>query len=269
MAKLAMRVRVNIPVNYIDDSTSTCWPLNVIKPPDKPPRIKKQQLINTMLFDEKSPNLYTIEKNSVYSSPSPSNLSNALPPQWLLQKTKKSTFKSTLNIASPSGTLHNAVSTHTMHTGITIHSTSDQDSPPLITCKTHMKDFKVQMPSQGLEIKTKTHWWKSTLPRVEWDMMTDQGVQHFEWASSYGSWKLMRRGEGGEEEVVARWVCSFSSSRLSGEFEFLGSGADGRFGGTFELVAAAVAMGIGKLTRDVAVANVGAFAGAYASATAT
>ncbi|KAF2172551.1 hypothetical protein M409DRAFT_50229 [Zasmidium cellare ATCC 36951] len=229
-----------------------------------------------MLADEKSPNFYTTNKDvttDVYSVPS-SSLSNTasrggLPAKWVLHKTKKGTFKSTLNITTPEGVLLNAISTHTMHTGITIHSTSDQDSSPLVTCKTHVKDFKVQMPSQGIELKTKTHWWKSTLPRVEWEMPTEQGVQHFEWESSYGSWKLTRRGETGEEEVVARWVCSFSSSRLSGEFEFMGPGADGRLGSTFQYIAAAIAMGIGKLTRDAAAANAGAFAGAYASAAAT
>lgn len=229
-----------------------------------------------MLIDEKTPSRYSTDKDfipDVYSAQIFSQMAipstPSFPTTWTIEKTKKGLLKSTLSIANSQGILLNAVSTHSMHTGITIHSTSNQDSSPLITAKTHFKNFHVQMPSRGIDFKTKTHWWK-TLPRVEWEMVTKQGVQHFEWASSYGSWKLRRRGGGfGGEEVVARWNCSFTSTRLSGEFEFLGLGASGQLGETFRYVAAAIALAIGKLTRDASAANAGAFASAYAGSGAS
>ncbi|KAF2158634.1 hypothetical protein M409DRAFT_30859 [Zasmidium cellare ATCC 36951] len=209
---------------------------------------------STMLYDEKSSISYTSAKDlgpEIYSVASSSSTSQSLPSEWALTKTKKSLFKSTLYITTSSGTPHHAVSTHCGHSGVTIHTTNDQASEPLITARRYLGDFDVRMPSHNINLKASVRWRFTTHPTVQWDMiMPHGGVEHFEWANSRGSWKLTRRSAAGEEDVVAKWHFSYCSSRLSGDFECVGAGASGELGETFQYVAAAIALAIGKVDRD-------------------
>lgn len=197
---------------------------------------------------------------------------SGLPQRWHLQKTKTGKLRSDLNIGTEDGTILNAVATRLgLRSGVAIYQGQDKDSDYLATAKISTLSIVVSLPgleaSHGQEIKMKSHWFKSVTPRVEWQMPVgaDGHLEGFEWANSNGSWKLTRSTPNGNE-IVARWNISFSSIRLSGEFEFIGAGATGELGMAFPYVASISALAIAKLLRDTVQTYSGvAYAGVAAS----
>lgn len=184
-----------------------------------------------------------------------------LPQRWVLNKTKDGALSSTLNITTLDGTLLNAITTRSgMRSDIIIHQGQSTDSAALATARTHFFSFKVtldgilgQKPDK--EIPVKTRWWRGTTPQVTWQM-TGRNEQRYdlEWKNANGRWKLMRRGAHGED-CVANWTVSFSSSRLSGEFDFEGEGVRKEMESAFPYVASISALALGKLMRDTLFSN--------------
>lgn len=197
---------------------------------------------------------------------------SGLPRRWHLQKTKSGKLRSDLNISTEDGAVLNAVATRLgWRTGVAIYTGQDKDSDYLAIAKISTFSIVVSLPglqaNHGQEIKMKSHWRKTVTPRVEWQMPVggDGHLEGFEWVNSNGSWKLTRSSAKGDE-VVARWSVSFSSIRLSGEFEFVGAGATGELGEAFPYVASISALAIAKLLRDTMQTYAGvAYAGVAAS----
>ena len=206
------------------------------------------------------------------SKASSSISTSGLPRRWQLQKTKNGKLRSDLNISTEDGAILNAVSTRLgWRSGVAIYQGQDKDSEYLATAKISTLSFVVSLPGlqsySGPDIKIKSHWFKTLTPRVEWHMPVskDGHGEGFAWANSNGSWKLTRFGSNGPE-VVASWNVSFTSTRLSGEFEFRGAGATGELGEAFPYVASVSALTIAKLLRDTVQTYAGvAYAGVAAS----
>ena len=203
--------------------------------------------------------------------------SNGLPQQWFLHKTKGGMTRSNLNISAGDGIRLNAISTRVgLRSGVVIHQSQDRESLPLAVARIHNRYFTVALPGkEGAdtlpELKLKIDSWKSKSPRVTWQMLVGTNgyyePEDFEWRGSNGSWKLIRHAQTGEE-VVAVWNVNFTSTRLSGEFQFLKSGATGELGAAFTYVASVSALAIGKLLRDTLNAHMDSMAGGYAAVVA-
>ena len=215
---------------------------------------------------------FDAETYSTASKASSSISTPGLPQRWQLHKTKNGKLRSDLNISTEDGTIFNAVSTRLgWRSGVAIYQGQDKDSEYLATAKISTLSLLVSLPGlqsySSPDIKMKSHWFKTLTPRVEWTMPVgaDGNIEGFEWANPNGSWKLTRLGPHGAE-TVARWNVSFTSTRLSGEFEFLSAGATGELGEAFPYVASVSALAIAKLLRDTVQTYAGvAYAGVAAS----
>lgn len=163
-----------------------------------------------------------------------------------------------------------------VHTTVALHENFSADSPTLgSTMIQYSSCYSVDInlpadPTSGHgavnERMSGHHSWGHSkytfsLPLAE-DGSTDQLPERFEWRHSDcpevkqlggrgKGWKLIRLS-GEAEEIVAVWSVDLCSWKLSGEFQFLGSGATGELGRVWALMAVLTGFSIGQITRTQA-----------------
>ena len=232
---------------------------------------------------------------SIFSAVTNTSPYNCVPMAFTMFKTKSKSEGTTVHIGLQEGQPLNAVTTTcslSMHTTLKLHKGLHRDSPDLARAINRFsmgKTVRVTIPAasnSNAEAVDETMHGHRTPTAMKFDFEFDVGngkEQHreeFEWRQSQGpearsigrgkmAWKLVRLGSAHSEvknaakgqrnegeEVVAVWATNYNTSRLAGDFKFVGSGSTGKLGGNWAIMTVVTAMSIGKIMRDITTAAI-------------
>lgn len=165
----------------------------------------------------------------------------------------------------------NAVSvtyTRWTHAVVTLHDGPTVDSPVLGSSVHNGKSIDIALRNGRVQMTGRSSHgslFTFTLP-----VGTDGREECFEWRRSRGGevkslggrgggWELIRtnKPDTHREEVVAIFSADLFLPKLSGRFEFLGSGATDEMGGNWAVTAVITALSLGQKQRDTATMTMG------------